>query len=30
MITFEGLERVAAHRGSPWEAFRLPEHILFH
>ncbi|MDO9084085.1 MAG: phosphate uptake regulator PhoU [Humidesulfovibrio sp.] len=24
------LERVAAHQDSPWEAFRLPEHILFH
>jgi len=24
------LERVAAHQGQPWDAFRLPEHILFH
>jgi len=24
------LEQVAAHQGSPWEAFRLPGHILFH
>ncbi len=24
------LERVAAHRGKPWSAFRLPEQILFH